>query len=84
VSAQRFSGMRILGYLPIARRPGTLHRKIVLEWSISKRIEVVMRRRTAPSPISSASSGIILVGLQRDGRQRRSPDVFHVPRKNGG
>jgi len=44
-----------MGYVPITRCPGTLHKKIVLEWSIRERLEFVMRRRTAPSPISSAS-----------------------------
>ena len=35
-NAQRLSGMRSLGYFPIARRPGTLRKDIVLEWTISK------------------------------------------------
>jgi len=82
-SAQRFSGLRSLGYLPIARRPGTLHRNVALEWSISKRIDF-MRRRTASSPISSSPSGIIPVEWHRDRRRRQNPDAFHVRRKDAG
>lgn len=82
-SVQMISMIRSLCSLLIARGPCILHGKIVLSCPISKRIKFVIRRRIAPSPMSSTSSGITPVGLHGDRQRRRSLNVRHRLRTNG-
>jgi len=51
-----------LGFVADCLRSRYSAHKIVLVLPISKRVESVMRRRTAPSSTSSASGDITLVG----------------------